>query len=76
MEKAVKRTLPAELRRESMPRLHVFPDDVIPQHIMDNVSDQMRQLRTVPKKISDYSEKEIEAFPKVFDWPEDYIIKT
>ena len=35
---------------------------------MNNVSDVIRQIQVVPKRIEDYSPEEIENFPKLFDW--------
>lgn len=42
---------------------------------MENISGQLRQLRRVPKKLAEYSEEEQAKFPKVFDYPDDYIIQ-
>lgn len=56
-------------------RLHIYPDEKVPDHIMCNVSDQIRQLRPVPKRLDQFSEEEIKNFPKIFDYPEDYAIK-
>lgn len=74
--KAVYRALPGDLtRRPRMARLHLFPDDKVPREIMENISGQLRQLRRVPKKLAEYSEEEQAKFPKVFDYPDDYIIQ-
>ncbi len=37
------------LRKSIMARLHVFPDEDVPEEIMVNVSDQIPQVRPVPK---------------------------
>lgn len=63
------------LRHNRMERLHLFPDDKVPENILQNVSDQIQQLKIVPKKLEDYSEEELKNFPKIFEWPEDYILK-
>ncbi|XP_013788708.1 39S ribosomal protein L13, mitochondrial-like [Limulus polyphemus] len=62
------------LRHNMMERLHLFPDDKIPQELMENISDHMKQLRPVPKALHEYTEEEIKNFPKVFEWPEDYVL--
>ncbi|KAL3244065.1 hypothetical protein MRX96_019631 [Rhipicephalus microplus] len=41
----------------------------------DNISGQLRQLRRAPKKLVEYSEEEQAKFPKVFEYPDDYIIQ-
>ncbi|XP_067124535.1 large ribosomal subunit protein uL13m isoform X2 [Centruroides vittatus] len=63
------------LRHNRMERLHLFPDDKIPENILNNISDHIRQLKIVPKKLEEYSEEELKNFPKVFEWPEDFVIK-
>ncbi|KAK4308859.1 hypothetical protein Pmani_019473 [Petrolisthes manimaculis] len=63
------------LRRGRMEKLHIFPDDKIPDSILENVSAQLRQMRPIPKRLDHYTREEVEKFPKVFDWPKDYIIK-
>jgi hypothetical protein len=35
---------------------------------MENVCDQIQQVQEIPKRLDEYSEKEIEEFPKLFDW--------
>ena len=42
-------------------RLHVYPDENVPEEIMNNISHQIRQHRLVPKKLEDYSNEEIEV---------------
>ncbi|KAG8186132.1 hypothetical protein JTE90_022720 [Oedothorax gibbosus] len=64
---------PSLLRHTRMERLHLFPDDKIPEEIKVNISSQIRQLRPVPKKLSQYTEEELEQFPKLFEWPDDYV---
>ena len=62
-------------RRPRMARLKIFPDGDVPDHIMANISDQIPRLRTLPKTIDDYSQEEIQKFPKLFDYPKDYVLK-
>ncbi|KAK7100651.1 hypothetical protein V1264_023567 [Littorina saxatilis] len=61
------------LRKGLMRRLHLFPDDKIPDEILENVSDQIRQVQPVAKRLDQYSEEEVTEFPKFFDWPEDFV---
>ncbi|CAG0913970.1 unnamed protein product [Notodromas monacha] len=73
LHKAVYRSLGNNLwRRTKMERLHLFSDDEVPADVMQNVSNQIRQLRKVPKKIGEYNEEELDEFPKLFDLPKDY----
>lgn len=58
-----------------MERLHIFPGSEIPEEIKNNISGQIRPLRQVPKRLTEFSEDEINTFPKVFDYPKDYVMK-
>ncbi len=58
-----------------MQRLHLYPDDKVPEEILQNVTNQIRPLRIVPRLLDTYSEKEIKEFPKIFNFPEDYVIR-
>ncbi len=76
MKKAIYSSLDKNLtRRTLMERLHLFPDADIPEEIKANLSGQIRQLRPVPKTLDEYSPEEIKNFPKVFDYPSDYIVR-
>ncbi|XP_049788390.1 39S ribosomal protein L13, mitochondrial [Schistocerca cancellata] len=76
MRKAVYHSMRGNLqRRYTMQRLHIFPDDNVPDEIMGNVTNQIRQIRPVPKRLDKYSEEEVKQFPKVMDWPEDYVLR-
>jgi ribosomal protein L13 len=63
-------------RRQFMTRLHLYPDGVVPNEIMENVVDQIQQLRPVPKAINEISDQEKIEFPKITDYPDDYAIKN
>lgn len=54
-------------------RLHVYPDENVPEEIMGNITHQIRQHKIVPKKLEDFSVEEMEAFPKVVDLPDDFV---
>ncbi|XP_052774871.1 39S ribosomal protein L13, mitochondrial-like [Mya arenaria] len=62
------------LRPNMMKRLHLFPDEHVPDEIMENVSDVIRQIQVVPKTLDSFSEEEVKSFPKLFDWPKDHIM--
>lgn len=62
-------------RKTLMARLHIYPDDEVPEELMQNVSAQIRQIRPVPKRIDEFTQEEVENFPKVWEYPEEYIIK-
>jgi len=63
------------LRYSHMARLHVYPDEEVPDAIMKNVSDQLPQARPVPKPLQEYSQQEVRDFPKLWDLPEEYVVK-
>ncbi|XP_055329159.1 39S ribosomal protein L13, mitochondrial-like [Paramacrobiotus metropolitanus] len=63
------------LRDEYMARLHVYPELDVPEHIMKNVSAQIRQIQFVPKKLHEYSEEERNNFPRLFSYPKDFVIE-
>lgn len=76
MKKAVYGKIPNNLlRRTQMERLHIFPGSEIPEEIKKNISGQIRPLRPVPKRLQEYNEEEIRTFPKLFDYPKDYILR-
>jgi hypothetical protein len=58
-----------------MQRLHIYPDENVPEKIKQNITNQIRPVRPVPKRLDRYAPEEVEQFPKVMDWPKDYIIR-
>jgi len=58
-----------------MERLHIYPGSEIPENIKSNINGQIRPLRPVPKPLQQYSQQEIDLFPKIFDYPKDYIVR-
>jgi len=62
------------LRRRMMPRLHLFPDENVPDDILKNITGQIQQVLPIPKRLDQYPPKIREEFPKLFDWPEDHVI--
>lgn len=73
MYKAVYKACRKSLYRlPRMERLHLFADDQIPKEIAENISSQIRQLRPVPKRLKDFTQEQLDNFPKLFEWPENY----
>ncbi|XP_027540270.1 39S ribosomal protein L13, mitochondrial [Neopelma chrysocephalum] len=69
----VYRMLPKNLlRRTMMQRLHLFPEDVIPEDIQKNLLQEIPQPRAVPKRLDEYTPEEIAAFPRVWTPPKDF----
>uniref|UniRef100_A0A1Y1MJK0 39S ribosomal protein L13, mitochondrial n=1 Tax=Photinus pyralis TaxID=7054 RepID=A0A1Y1MJK0_PHOPY len=76
LKKAVYNSMDGNLqRRYTMERLHIFPDSNVPDALMKNVSNQIRQIRPMPKRLDEYTEKEVKEFPKIIDLPKDYILR-
>lgn len=76
MHFAVYRAMKSNLqRRYVMCRLHLIPDDNIPEEIHAKISNQLRTARPVPKRIDEYDEETIKNFPKIMDYPKEYVIK-
>jgi len=76
MRKAIYSDIAGNLmRRTQMERLHIFPDAEIPTDIKASITGQIRPLRPVPKRLTEYSPEEVESFPKVFDFPNEYILR-
>ncbi|KAJ8353812.1 hypothetical protein SKAU_G00213790 [Synaphobranchus kaupii] len=73
---AVYGMLPRNLhRRTMMQRLHLFPDDVLPDDILENLTEELPQPRVIPRKLSEYTQEERDAFPMLWTPPEDYRMK-
>lgn len=76
MQYAVYGALKSNLqRRYIMCRLHLFPDSNIPSDMLKNISSQLKQGRPVPTQINEYDAETIKNFPKIMDYPEEYVIK-
>lgn len=61
-------------RRYSMQRLLIFPDDKVPDDVMENITHQIRQLRPVPERLDHMPEEAMKTFPKIMEYPEEYVI--
>lgn len=58
-----------------MERMLIYPGESVPEDILQNVTNQIRQLRYVPVRLDHIPEEEVKKFPKVMDYPEDYVLK-
>jgi len=61
-------------RRVVMERLHIYSDSNVPEEVMENITNQIPPLRPIPKTLGSYSKEEIEKYPKIIDYPEDFIL--
>lgn len=76
MHKAVYNAMKGNIqRRHTMQRLHLFQDANVPADILANISNQIRQSRLVPKRLDHIDEKTIAEFPKLMDYPKDYVLR-
>jgi large subunit ribosomal protein L13 len=74
MKKAIYRALGGNLqRRHTMQRLHLYKDDNVPKEILENISNQIRQIRTVPQRLDHIDQDLLKNFPKIMDYPKDYV---
>ncbi len=62
-------------RRATMARLHIYPDEEVPDDIMRNVSDQVAQVRPRPRRRTEIPEEEAQEFPRIYQYPENYTLK-
>uniref|UniRef100_A0A2H1VN45 SFRICE_038363 n=1 Tax=Spodoptera frugiperda TaxID=7108 RepID=A0A2H1VN45_SPOFR len=76
IKKAVYRAMKGNLqRRHTMERLLIYPGETVPEDVLQNVTNQIRQTRLVPTRLDQIPEEVSKAYPKVMDYPEDYILK-
>lgn len=75
IEKAVYNAMVGNLQRRTlMQRLHLYEGEA-PTEIMENVTNQLRQIRPVPKRLDDIDEEKVKNYPKIMEYPKDYIIE-
>lgn len=55
-------------RQKAFARLVLKKDDDIPQEIKQKISGQIRQVRPIPRKLSDIPAEELQNYPKLFDY--------
>ncbi|XP_063698488.1 large ribosomal subunit protein uL13m [Culicoides brevitarsis] len=76
MKKAVYSSMRGNLqRRHVMQCLHLFPDDKVPEEIMQNVTSQIRQPRAVPTRLDHIDKETLESFPQLLDFPKNYVLR-
>lgn len=76
MWKAVYNSMKGNLqRRYTMQRLHLFKDDKIPDDILKNITNQIKQLRVVPTRLDHIDKNTLENFPTIMDYPKDYVLR-
>lgn len=76
MQKAIYNAMQGNLqRRYTMQRLHLFAGDEVPEEILSNVTNQLRQTRLVPKRLDHIDPTDVENFPKIMDFPKDYVLR-
>ncbi|THD26148.1 putative 50s ribosomal protein L13 [Fasciola hepatica] len=63
-----------EARNYWLSRLHLYADGVetVPKELISNISGVIRQVMPVPKRLDEYTQAELNEFPKLFDWPQNY----
>ncbi|MFH4980820.1 hypothetical protein AB6A40_007529 [Gnathostoma spinigerum] len=62
------------LRRRHIERLHLFPNEDIPNCIRANIGNQLEQVQAVPKRSDEYTAEERASFPRLFRFPADHVI--
>lgn len=76
VKKAVYRSIERSLRRhQMMAKLHIFPEEEIPEEIKGNITHQIPVLRPVPRSLLTYTDEEIQNFPKIWDYPKDHVVR-
>lgn len=76
IKKAVYRAMKGNLqRRHTMERLFIYPEEKVPVDIMQNVTNQIRQIRMVPTRLDHIPEEVVKNYPKVMEYPDDYVLK-
>lgn len=76
MHKAIYNAMKGNIqRRHTMQRLHLFSDSNIPADILENITNQLRQSRQVPKRLDHIDQNTISSFPKIMDYPKDYVLR-
>jgi len=62
------------VQRRCLHRLHLFPNDDIPDFIRKNIGNQLEQVQEVPRKSTEYTEKDRQNFPRIFSIPQDHVL--
>uniref|UniRef100_A0A914E8C8 Mitochondrial ribosomal protein L13 n=1 Tax=Acrobeloides nanus TaxID=290746 RepID=A0A914E8C8_9BILA len=62
------------IRRSHIERLHLFPDEDMPEFVKKNIGNQLKQIIPVARKSTEYTEEERAKFPRIVKFPEDHIL--
>ncbi|XP_047377540.1 39S ribosomal protein L13, mitochondrial isoform X3 [Sciurus carolinensis] len=66
---------PGGFRQVTAAQLHQKdPVADIPEDILKNLVEELPQPRKIPKRLDEYTQEEVESFPRVWSPPEDYRI--
>ena len=71
IKKAVNGMLPKnQLRPLRMKRLHLFPNEMDKDHAYaQNITHRIQGITVVPRALHEYTQEEIDSYPKVVNWP-------
>jgi len=64
------------LRRPRMAKLHLVRDQNVPSDIVSNICGQIQQVRPVPRRLDEYTKEDLQHFPRLYDWPDNYVISA
>ncbi|XP_043933319.1 39S ribosomal protein L13, mitochondrial isoform X4 [Protopterus annectens] len=67
---------PGGFKQVTATQLHLKdPTAIIPEDILQNLVEELPQPRVVPKRFDEYTQEEIDAFPRLWTPPEDFRMK-
>ncbi|XP_029031848.1 39S ribosomal protein L13, mitochondrial [Osmia bicornis bicornis] len=76
LKKAIYSSMTGNLqRRHTMQRLHIFPDENVPEDMLKNVTNQIKQLKPVPSRLHEILPEEKETIPQLIKYPVDYQLR-
>ena len=59
-----------QLRPRRMKRLYLFPNEIDEDHpYVQNITHRILGVTNVPRALHEYTQEEIDSYPKVVDWP-------
>ena len=61
-------------RRLHLQRLHLFADEEMPDFIRRNISNQLEQVQTVPRKSDEYTPEERANFPRLVEYKDEHLL--
>jgi len=62
------------VKRRCLERLHLFPDNEMPNFIKKNINNQLAAIQVVPKKSTEYTKEERVNFPRLFKFPDNHVL--